>query len=193
MGNTQTRWLPYKVTYDPTLPNATIHKNTLSYSLLDSHCLFLVDEASVDGIWGQALSRFLLGTVKRYSPEYDPFSGVNQVRTTLGDRISLGWTSFGGPDAVRYLWNSGRVDIKDVRDSMENLAQALTFWVRSAGVGDGAQQGILNRRVTGEVLHYATCVQVSWAWLALPAALTALTLLLLILTVRATAVGQLPV
>lgn len=39
VGNTQTRWLPYKAAYYSTLPNATTHKDTLSFSLLVSHCL----------------------------------------------------------------------------------------------------------------------------------------------------------
>lgn len=193
VSDNQTRWLPYKVTYDPTQPNATAYNDTLSFSLLANHCLFLVDELFVDGIWSQALTGFLLGTVKRYSPGYDPLNEATPIQTTLEDRISLGRTSFKGPDAVRYMWNSGRVNMTGIRDPMENLAQALTFWVRSAGGGVPRQDGIFNRRVTGEVLHYAICAQVAWAWLALPAALTVLTLLLLASTMQATSRGRLPV
>lgn len=182
VGDAQARWLPYKMTYDPTHPNATAYNATLSSSLLASHCLFLVDELFVDGIWEQVLNNFLLGTVKRYSTGYDPLSSAD-----------IGRVSFMGPDPVRYVWSSGRVNMTGINESMANLAQALTLWVRSTGGRSGGQDGLLRGRATGQVLHYATCAQVAWAWIALPAVLTALTLLVLVATVVATARDQVPV
>ncbi|KAI7785014.1 hypothetical protein LA080_008413 [Diaporthe eres] len=141
VGDAQARWLPYKMTYDPTHPNATAYNATLSSSLLASHCLFLVDELFVDGIWEQVLNKFLLGTVKRYSTGYDPLSSAD-------------------------IGRGGR---------------------------SGGQDGLLRGRANGQVLHYATCAQVAWAWIALPAVLTSLTLLVLAATVVATARDQVPV
>lgn len=48
VGESQTRWLLYTVTYDPIRPNATAYNTTLSASLLASRCLFLVEDLFVD-------------------------------------------------------------------------------------------------------------------------------------------------
>lgn len=175
----QSRWLPYKVTYDPTLPNAVEYNATLSYSLLASHCLFLVADN-----WVRSMNGFPLGTVQRLSADYDPLS-------TRGSGRPL----FLASDTLLYIWNSGRANMTGVSEIMDNLAEALTLWGRSTRGRTWGQDGlgVFNRRVTGQVLHYATCVQVTWAWLALPAGLTVLTVLLLAATMVTTTRGQLPV
>lgn len=188
LGENQTRWLPYKVTYDPTRYNATAYNTTLSASLLASRCLFLVDDQFVNRMWDEVLYDSFLGTVKRnrrhWNHLYSPPEDVRKPNVL-----------FGGPDPLRYLWNSGRVNMTRINDSMANLAQALTLWVRSAGAKGrgGGQEEFFSTRVTGQVLHYATCAQATWAWIALPASLTALTLLCLAATMVTTARGRVPV
>lgn len=188
VGETQTRWLPYKVTYDPTRPNATAYNTTLSASLLASRCLFLVEELFVDRMWNEVLDASFLGTVKRRGGLSNPLA------SKAGD-VGRPSILFTGPDPLRYLWNSGRVNMTRINDSMANLAQALTLWVRSAGAKGrgGGQEEFFSTRFTGQVLHYATCAQVTWAWIALPASLTALTLLCLAATMVTTARGRVPV
>lgn len=186
VGETENRWLPYKVTYDPTRPNATAYNTTLSASLLASRCLFLVEDLFVDRMWDEVLDVSFFGTVKRDSGGYNP---------TYSKVLGRPSVFFTGPDPLRYLWNSGRVNMTRINDSMANLAQALTLWVRSAGAKGrgGGQEEFFSTRATGQVLHYATCAQVTWAWIALPASLTALTLLCLAATMVTTAWGRVPV
>lgn len=188
VGETQTRWLPYKVTYDPTRHNATAYNTTLSASLLASRCLFLVDHFFVNSLWNEVLDVSFLGTVKRRSGGYNPY--YIKAEDVGGPSVL-----FTGPDPLRYLWNSGRVNMTRINDSMANLAQALTLWIRSAGPRGrgGGQEEFFSTRATGQVLHYATCAQVTWAWIALPASLTALTLLCLAATMVTTARGRVPV
>lgn len=184
VGETHTRWLPYKVTYDPTRHNATAYNTTLSASLLASRCLFLVEDLFVDRIWDEVLGVSFFGTVKRRTGGPNPWSSQAEFNIL-----------FEGPDPLRYLWNSGRVNMTRINDSMANLAQALTLGVRYAGAKGrgGGQEEFFSARATGQVLHYATCAQVTWAWIALPASLTALTLLCLAATMVTTARGRVPV
>lgn len=192
VDKTQIRWLPYKVTYDPIRPSATAYNTTLSASFLASRCLFLVEDLFVDRMWDEVLDVSFLGTVKR---RHGGYSGGYNLYPSQAEDAGTQSVLFGGPDPLRYLWNSGRVNMTRINDSMANLAQALTVWVRSAGAKGrgGGQAEFFSTRVTGQVLHYATCVQVTWAWIALPAGLTALTLLCLAATMVTTARGRVPV
>jgi len=67
-----------------------------------------------------------------------------------------------------------------MNEKLASLAQALTLWIGSNG------DATYSRRAEGDVLHYAVCARLTWAWISLPAALTGLALVMLALTVAAT-------
>ncbi|ETS84383.1 hypothetical protein PFICI_02408 [Pestalotiopsis fici W106-1] len=69
----------------------------------------------------------------------------------------------------------------------ESVAQTLTVWTRLNGDPNYSEP------ILGQAFHRATCIQASWAWLALPAITASLTLLVLALTVFATHRSELPV
>lgn len=59
--NPSIRWLPYKLTYDPsrTIPNNA----SFPESMLANKCLYLLDAMLLDSLWGSYLSQIFNGTV----------------------------------------------------------------------------------------------------------------------------------
>ena len=69
----------------------------------------------------------------------------------------------------------------------ENAAEAFSNYIRANSHENFSEPA------RGTILHYATCVQINWAWIALPAALAALTIALLVMSVMSTAKHQAPI
>lgn len=167
------RWLLYNVTFlDPlTIPfNAS---SPFPESLLANECLYVIDVWSAYLLGSNVLLPFLIGSVTRDDVGFD------------GDQETREYT-FSGKEKVVHLYNSGNVSMASIDEMFTNLAQVLTLWIRSKG------DARLSRRAQGDVLHYAVCLRVTWAWIALPAALTGLTLVMLALTVATTARRAVP-
>lgn len=163
------RWLPYNTTFNTS--NSVNASSPFPESLLANNCLYIINPSFIETFRIGTLWPFFIGNVTRTLPErYNPTFGY----------------VFEGREKLLQLYNSGNVSMESIRDTFANLAQALTLWVRSNG--DPGH----SRRAQGDVLHYAVCVRVTWAWIALPAALTGLTLVMLALTVATTARRAVP-
>lgn len=163
------RWLPYNTTFDPP-SNADKAVNTSSAfpeSLLARDCLYMIDSSFVDNLWHKVLSPLLVGSVNRSAS-------------------NLGY-NFHGTEQLLHLYNSGNVSMASIDEKFANLAQALTLWIRANG------DPRYSRRAEGDVLRYAVCLRVTWAWISLPATLTGLALVMLALTVATTARSAVPV
>lgn len=165
--DTAGRWLPYNVTWNLTATpvNASSH---FPESLLANDCLYIMDNLLLDTIGLELLAPILVGHVTR--SYIFPIVGV----------------SFDGKQEALSLYNSGNVSMASIDQFFANIAQAMTLWFRSNG------DARFGRRAKGDVLHYAVCMRVTWAWIALPAALTGLALVMLALTVATTARRSVP-
>lgn len=163
------RWLSYNTTFNASNPvNAS---SSFPESLLANECLYIIDPSFIESFWVETLWPFLMGNVTRDLPEL-------RSRTFM--------YVFEGREQLLQLYNSGNVSMESIRDTFANLAQALTLWVRSNG------DPVHSRRAEGDVIHYAVCVRVTWAWISLPAALAGLALMMLALTVATTARRAVP-
>lgn len=164
------RWLPYNITFDP---STTTLDNSSSFpqSLLAHDCLYLIDAWLILHLWDSILSPLVLGTVTREMDE--------------GGATAFSYT-FNGSQPLLQLYNGANVSMTALNETFANLAQAMTLYIRENGA-DG-----FSKRAEGDVLHYAVCIQVTWAWIALPAAVAGLALLMLMFTTIVTAKNSLP-
>lgn len=162
------RWLPYNITFDPS-SNAVNASSAFPESLLTRDCLYIIDKSFIDTLWQKVLSPLLVGSVNRSEDGVD----VNYI--------------FQGTEQLLHLYNSGKVSMASIDEKFGNLAQALTLWIRANG------DPRYSRRAEGDVLQYAVCLRVTWAWISLPATLTGLALVMLALTVATTARSAVPV
>ena len=148
------RWLPYNATFNPTsslAPDAPFPQ-----SLFAHKCLYLVDEIFDDSLSESYLSIFFSGTLQaEYAQEPGTFVGYN------------------GPQNLQTIYNYGDVDFDRIDSIFHNISESLTMYIRQNGQANHSEQAI------GQVEHYATCLKVEWGWIALPAALAVMTLILL--------------
>ncbi|KAH8680706.1 hypothetical protein BX600DRAFT_2919 [Xylariales sp. PMI_506] len=165
------RWLAYNITFDP---SATIPDNSSSFpeSLFAHGCVYIIDQSFINQLLEDQLSSLLLGSVDRYHSETATSNAAN---------------SFTGSQQLLYMFDSGNVNMTGINLAMDNVAQALTLWVRANGYANYSDPA------AGHVFHTMTCLEVHWAWLTLPAVLALLALLVLVLTVVTTARQGLPV
>ncbi|KAF3763178.1 hypothetical protein M406DRAFT_292805 [Cryphonectria parasitica EP155] len=171
------RWLPYNITFDPTTTPVNA-SSPFPQSLLGRGCLYLIDESFLIPLWDEYISPLLVGTVTR-----EIIAEVTATNNSLPYSYQY---DFNGTQQLLNLYDAGNVSMDSISATFDNLAQALTLWVRENGAAN------YSRRAEGDVLHYAVCVRVKWAWVALPAALAGLTLVLFILTVLTTAGRAVP-
>lgn len=169
--DTTGRWLSYNVTFDPS--TGYVGASTFyPESLLANDCLYMIEPDFLVQLQSGFLWRILFGPVNRRNPS---------------DESHDSQFTFSGKEQIVRLYNSGNVSMESVSEKFENLAQALTLWTRSNG------DARYSRRAEGDVIHYAVCVRVTWAWISLPAALAGLALVMLALTVATTARTAVPV
>lgn len=96
--------------------------------------------------------------------------------------------SFSGPIELQTLYNSSNVSFAGINQTFDNIATGFTNYMRLNG------NATFSAPAQGVVWHYATCLNVRWPWIALPASLVALTsLVLLPLTIFFTARAEVPV
>lgn len=164
------RWLSYNTTFNITSNSINVSSPFLE-SLLGNDCLYIIDQNLIQHISYDILQPFLAESVNRgdsNDPDYQN-------------------SFFNGTDQLLDFFKSGNVSMASIDEKFARLAQALTLWVRANG------DEKYSRPAEGEVLHYAVCVRVTWAWISLPAALAGLTLIMLVLTVATTARRAVPV
>lgn len=96
------------------------------------------------------------------------------------------WTqAVSSNDALNIIYDEGITNLSQIDNVLGGIADSMTSAVRLTGsVGDFQRSDGSGRQgfVTGTVFLAETCIAVRWGWIALPAAVTLLSLLLLILT-----------
>ncbi|KAK7732628.1 hypothetical protein SLS63_004883 [Diaporthe eres] len=103
----------------------------------------------------------------------------------LADRC---FDSFSGSTELQALYNSSKVSFASINETFDNIAAGFTNYMRQNGNAN------YSAPAEGIVWHYATCLNVHWPWIALPASLVILTsLVLLPLTMFFTARAEVPV
>ncbi|KAI0468548.1 hypothetical protein F4859DRAFT_524459 [Xylaria cf. heliscus] len=162
-----TRWLPYNLTFNPRID--TPANASFPESLLAHECLYTIDASFNNDIWTYILNQFIIGVVQREYLETSPRP------------------SYLGSTQLLSLFDSAHVNEGTVNNAMSRLADAMTLWIRTHGYTSHSQ------RAVGQEYHYAICVKVDWDWVALPAALTGLTLVFFLLTVISTYRQRLPI
>lgn len=174
--DTTSRWLSYNVSFDPSTSfvNAS---SSFPESLLANDCLYIIDSDFLLQLQSEYLRPIFVGPVVRMVPARE------DSHIQIADLKFV----FTGKEQVLRLYNSGNVSMESLSEKFENLAQALTLWTRSNG------DPRYSRRAEGDVIHYAVCVRLTWAWISLPAALAGLSLVMLALTVATTTRTAAPV
>ncbi|KAI0148250.1 hypothetical protein F4776DRAFT_673498 [Hypoxylon sp. NC0597] len=162
-----TRWLGYNTTTEVTLTMPA--EDAFPASLSAHNCLYNLDYYTNTGLFRNYLGDFFTGTITGQWAEGGCCVG------------------FDGPQALLSFFNFTDVDFEDVDRKFGDVADSLTRFAR--------ENGNPNRSnfATGQVLHYETCLNVRWGWIAMPAALAALTLIFFILTIITTERYQLPI
>ncbi|KAG8157006.1 hypothetical protein KVR01_013228 [Diaporthe batatas] len=95
--------------------------------------------------------------------------------------------SFSGPSELQVLYNSSNVSFRGLQDTFDNMATSFTNYMRANGHEN------YSAPAHGTVSHYATCLEVRWAWIAFPAVLVAMTVFVLLpLTVHVTLRADVP-
>ncbi|KAI0171952.1 hypothetical protein GGR52DRAFT_448583 [Hypoxylon sp. FL1284] len=161
------RWVQYNFT-SPDM------NDTLESSLLEHECLYkmmLTDAYSF-------LDRWFI----------DATNGTVQVKAVMDEyNSSLIFSDFSGPQMIQILYNGTRMDFEGLNRAFANISEMATAWVRTHG------NTTYSNPALGDVIHYATCLQVNWAWLAFPTVLALLTLPFFIMVAVDTSVQQMPV
>ncbi|KAH8800221.1 hypothetical protein F5884DRAFT_838164 [Xylogone sp. PMI_703] len=149
--NPATRWLAYNTTTEISL---TMPSNASFPESLSAHqCLYNVDYSTNSDLFVNYLNTFFTGTIK-------------------GEWVEGGCCAgFEGSQDLLSLYNFSSVSFADFQRAFGDIADSMTKFVRENGQPDRSVYA------TGQVQHYATCVDVRWSWISLPAALVAMTLL----------------
>jgi hypothetical protein len=171
----QSRWVSYNSTLkigndSSSVPFPLLPEDApFPESLLARGCMYMIDDAFVQGFYDYFLNQLFKGTA-------------------IGTYSTSGTLSFySGPQVLQHLYNAGYNDFDWVDSIFNNASIALTNYIRQNG------QMHYSRNAIGEVSHFAICVDIQWPWITLPAALGILTVILLILSIVANRRKQTPI
>jgi hypothetical protein len=168
------RWLPVNLTMpnDVSVPGTGVVypvnisepiASNASYpaSLIATDCVYMISQ------------NFVVGFIENFY--YTLFTGniTGQIRSFSMPTLS----SYTGPEALLRLYNSGYSNFSFVESVFSNAATSMTNHIRQNG------DAIFSKPLIGTVNHVATCIHVQWAWFALPASLTAFSIVLLVISI----------
>ena len=164
--NSTTRWLPYSLTYYAN-DNGT-QSPPFPGSMLANGCVYLFQSLFLMSMWDVFFQDFysgsLLGTVQ------------------LTDQL----VNVDGPRLLEITYDTANGSFATINSTFASMATYLTNYIRENG------HPLASRPAQGKVLHYATCVQVNWVWLAFPSALAGGALVLFIWIVSIVTKGGVP-
>jgi hypothetical protein len=181
------RWIPYFPEFFnfTELDLGRLYSSDAPYpqSLLAHGCLYMIDDGN-----------FVTQLEEVYLPQL--FEG----EVTGSDGYSRGpaQDGEGGPDyfyspqtidgsqIAQNFYNMGTNNVSTIEALSQNAATSMTNYLRRTG------QANYSSPVLGTVTRTTTCLGVEWAWIALPASLTAATTVLLIAAMILTAKSQAP-
>lgn len=129
-------------------------------------------------------------TLQAFFEETKLFNGIVSGARSSADLKTWQhpFVSFSGPQELQALYNSSRFSFAGIKRTFDNIATGFTNYMRQNG------NASYSAPAEGVVWHYATCLNVHWPWIALPASLVALkSLVLLPLTIISTSRAEVPV
>lgn len=180
--NSNTRWLPYNFTVDPSLPDAESYFANMY--LTDATKRGIERGFYVETFSGWTLSIAGLGTVSSkciyqmyytipislgawYSPSY--FNGsLRDTPNEYGATSSIVTTTFYAAGATDHNQNG---TLEKVQNMMQNITDSMTTYVRWHGNTNMSEPAL------GTVLRNAGCVRVRWAYITVNASITGLLLI----------------
>jgi Protein of unknown function (DUF3176) len=152
--NSTTRWLPYSFSYDS---NATMTQNPpFPGSMLANGCVYLSDEFFEMSLWDVFLYDFYTGTLLGTVQDSDQLISVD------------------GPRLLEITYDNANGSFSTIDSTFASMATYLTNYIRQNG------HPLASQPAQGTTMHYATCVQVNWRWLAYPSILAGIALALFI-------------
>ncbi|CAM6002614.1 unnamed protein product [Sphagnum balticum] len=93
-----------------------------------------------------------------------------------------------GPPDLNFLYNYGAITVDTVNATFASMASTMSARMRVAG------NATYSAPAQGEILETLTLIRVAWAWLALPVALVALTLIFMVAVIIQTFInGRRPI
>ncbi|KAI1740126.1 hypothetical protein F4680DRAFT_448320 [Xylaria scruposa] len=124
---------------------------TLKLSLLADGCLFYSEwlqlNTALASLFGQAVTgNYFWGS-----------SSDSSVFLRAG--------SFNGSPLLLSMFNNGNISFEEVSGTFVNLSDSLTDYLRTHG------NSKYSTPAQGTILHYATCLEVRWPWIAFPVSL----------------------
>lgn len=170
---TDSKWLVYNVSDDFNLTSLYPPDAAFPGSMAAHGCTYAFDDLRLDyGLWNFFT---LVGS----------FTG--NITASIECSIPPILLSFSGPSELQVLYNSSNVSFHGIREIFDNMATSFTNYMRMNGHEN------YSAPAQGIVWHYATCLEVRWAWITLPAVLVTITMLCLLpLTVHATLRADVP-
>ncbi|KIW06433.1 uncharacterized protein PV09_02880 [Verruconis gallopava] len=164
--NSTQRWIPFS--YDYNINQSMVEPPQYPGTLIKNGCLYLFETFLYMSIYGIFLSDFFDGTLE----------GTIQISDQLINAV--------GPRILEKMYDqtNGTYDLID--STFEGMATYLTNYIRENG------NAAYSQPAEGTVLHYATCVQVRWWWLAFPVVLAFISLVLLVWIIGAVSISKVP-
>lgn len=130
-------------------------------------CLYFMDTGFVKSMGVFVLQGYFMGSLKGVGGNDDAVRGMSISK-------------FEGNEVVQGVYNSDRLDMDHISSVFANISESLTTYLRTHGNGNYSADA------PGQVYHYATCLDVQWPWIAFPAAISLLTVLLFSMVVGMT-------
>lgn len=93
--------------------------------------------------------------------------------------LSTSWDTISGSAFLQNLYQSGNISFSSFSTQMNRTANSMTAFMRQNG-GQGPEH-----YARGKLYNTTTCIEVRWGWLALPAVLALLTIIVLVATMYA--------
>lgn len=163
-------WLAFNLTYEDNLIlSGPTYKASFPGTMVDRGCGYLINYQFVEG--------FLFNYITK--------TFADRVDGSLSENGSV--TAYNGSQVLQHLYNFGYNDFDWISGILRNGSTAITNYIRQHG------EPAFSIHAEGVMHHFATCIRIQWAWVALPAALIALTVLLLILSMWSSQRQNLPV
>ena len=154
------RWLPYNLTFDPTLPGNSSFPSSMFQK--DHECVYVMDTFTARSLWAQYLATFLNGTVSGATNDFGAIDVYN------------------GSQNLQTIYNFGNVTLESIDSIFRNISDSLSTYIRQRGNSNHSAP------VVGIVSHDDTCLEVRWGWLALPAAVVVATVVFFAITLIVT-------
>lgn len=169
---TDSKWLVYNVPDNFDLEILYPSDAAFPSSMVARGCTYAFDDYMLDrGLWKFfTTSGFLTGNT------------TGSLRCPEANLLT-----FGGPSELQVLYNSSNVSFQGLQETFDNMATSFTNYMRINGHENYSAPAL------GTVSHYATCLEVRWAWITLPVTLVAMTMFFLLpLTVNFTLRADVP-